>query len=101
MKIYLPNNALTEDKAALEFIRGVLAGYSYAAQFVICDNPACDCGEVSFDCTPISAPTTPDQPNSSRPFFTLSLERRALARSTHPDLAPQAKRLARRLIGAM
>ena len=85
MKIYLPTNALTEDKAALEFIRGVLAGYSYAAQFVICDNPACVVATFGEQVNGLTASRT------SFPRRSLMLTRRAWARQA-ADFLPDGHR---------
>jgi len=101
MKIYLRNVALTADKAAFEFTRRVFAGKPFTSTLGVCPNPACDCWEVNFNCTPNAAVTTPDWPHNSRQYFTLSLDRRAVARRRPSDLTPQAKRLAAQFVAAM
>src|SRR5688572_7803461 len=94
MKLHLPSDALTEGKAAFELERGSLAGQSFTASFFVCSKPACDCGEVSFHCTPKLRETTTGQPDHPRYYFTLALERREVVRRDPARLTPEAGRLA-------
>ena len=108
MKLHLPGNAVTDNRAAFEFERGDFAGRTFTVSLFVCSNPACDCGKVSFDCSEHAAAPRVSPPAEEREraegapnpghYFTLALGQRQVA---PPTPSPEAARLASAFVNEM